>query len=90
MICSECGKTLTNEEDSQGHDCEDLQQGEYKVIVEFDICGFNEDDIKEQIEDLLQDDSFKLNSIKENKQYRKDRTKINQLTKAILKGGLLK
>ena len=22
MICQECGKTLTNEEDSYGHDCE--------------------------------------------------------------------
>jgi hypothetical protein len=26
MICQECGKTLTNEEDCYGHDCEVEEQ----------------------------------------------------------------
>lgn len=38
MICQECGKVLTNEEDCYGHDCE------VKIKPKVWACGHTEDE----------------------------------------------
>ena len=62
-----------------------IAQGEYKVFIELNVCGYNEDDIKEQLPDFIGEE-FKIISIKENPQYRKERQEIN----ALFKGGFKK